>query len=178
MFRQCVVVAAAIIGGAVAFPILHGLEGKLSSKYGGFPQSAIRAALLDAVEAVAADEGVPLHDATCARNFAVCPIDWTASTSGTCSPPSAYNGDCDSLDLNGLTPVERSRAAGKCDAIFPCLDTCSKGSCPQGWDHQGDSCSAPASYTGACVSNVKFPQMSAALREKYETICGVSFCEA
>ena len=176
MLRQIALVSLAV--SAMGFPILHGMEDKLASKYGDFPQSALRAALLDAVEAAAADEGVPLHDATCARNFATCPIDWTAGSSATCSPPAAYNGDCDSLDLTGLTAVERSRAAEKCDAIFPCMDSCSKSACPQGWSRQGDSCTAPRGYSGPCVANVKFPLMSAALREKYETICGVSFCEA
>lgn len=136
-------------------PVLSGLHSQLSSRHPHLAPSKINHFLHVALTEAAREEGIPLHDLSCVRDFSGCPEDWVDVGDGkNCDVPTGYTGPCSSIDLDGKTPLERSQAASKCHARFPCIDAASVNyddACPEGWQKEGNVCVASGQYNGPCI---------------------------
>lgn len=174
MFRLLLLAAA-----ANALPILQGLDAKLASKYADQSSATIRNVLAGALHASTESAGVSPSFVTCTRDFSACPMGFADLGGSSCAPPPQYTGDCQGpVDFGGLAPIEKSALADACGVSFPCLNSSCDFSrpCPVGWATSGDTCTAPAGYTGPCASPTKFAQFSDAEKDHWSGICGVSFC--
>lgn len=174
LFATLLATVSAFASLASATPILNGLGTQLSAKFPGESGSAINGLLADALALAASNEGLPMSDVSCVRDYASCPQGWAENGSGVCSPPLAYAGSCGAMDFSNLTPSEKMALAQGCDAEFSCMDACRKNyssACPAGWSNRGGQCVAPNSYNGACVPVTKF----FGDKTHWESMCQVSW---
>ena len=178
MIRTVLAVAAAA-SAASAMPLLKGLESQLQAKFPFESAAGIRSILSGSLSAAAQAEGLDGAYISCTRDFSGCPDGFIDHGEGKCAPPAFYDGTCGELDFAGLTPAERHQVAGSCGAVFPCMESCAKNyaaSCPSGWAASNGGCTAPAEYSGPCVSQTRFDHLSHSQKAHFEGVCGIEFC--
>ena len=167
-------------------PLLSGLAEKVGKSHPDQPMSAVEYDLMDALQSSAKNEGLPMHDLVCTRDYsACCPEGWVeVGNGGSCLAPIEYTGNCPAkMSYAGLTPLEKSLQALGCNAFFSCLGSCTKDYeqlCPDGWTAEaGGACTAPESYAGRCVRRQVFGAFNELQKASWASSCGVSWpCRA
>ena len=155
--------------------VLAAVSAKVSAAGPGVVDEAVGVALAR----VLSDEGLHDNEAMCDRDYSVpCPEGWVdRGDGGSCSPPIGYVGPCSEVDLRGLPPLDKAKAAASCLAAFPCNGACAPDFgqlCPDGWVSSGSgSCAAPAAYSGPCVAVADFGRVGAAGKAAFSQACGV-----
>lgn len=162
-------------------PLLDGLVEELSKEYSEEPTSAVEQALANALTLSAQNEGLPVSDLSCNRDYSLpCPEGWTAMEDGDCSAPTGYDGMCPSkMSFAKMTPKEKGVQASKCSTSFPCVGAYAQDysqSCPEGWTNDvGSDCFAPTSYTGPCVTRKSFVAYGESDKASWAHTCGVAW---
>ena len=155
--------------------MLAAVSAKVSAAAPGVVEEAVGVALAR----VLSDEGLQDNEALCDRDYSVpCPEGWVdRGAGGSCFPPIGYAGPCFEVDVRGLSPLEKAKAAASCLAEFPCNGRCPPDFgklCPGGWVGDGSgSCAAPSAYSGPCVAVADFSRVSAAGKAAFSQACGV-----
>lgn len=163
-------------------PVLEGLVGELSKAYPNEPRAAVEQAVSNALASVADAERIPLDDQTCVRDYsAACPVGWADVGDGlTCSAPFNYRGACPAnVVFGGLSPVDKSLAATRCNSVFPCVGAYVPdydNVCPDGWTTDDEQyCVAPADYVGPCVGRKRFTEFNSVEKASWAAACGIAW---
>ena len=110
----------------------------------------------------------------CPRDFSGCPVDWATGSDGVCSPPLGDEGSCGVAVVASMSTAQKEAVAVACRASWPCKAcVVSFSGCPQGWLPDGQSCSSPSGYTGACGPLVDFTAMSSDAKARWAAMCNV-----
>ena len=110
----------------------------------------------------------------CERDLRGCPSGWSKTGSGSCSPPSGYDGPCGDVDISGFTPAQKDEFAVSCEAGWPCASCITDfSSCPTGWSPVGRLCVAPDAYDGVCSPVVDFGDFERSDKAVWSASCGV-----
>ena len=130
--------------------------------------------------AAAADEAARssvaswLYAGGCPRDFSGCPAGWASGADGVCSPPPGDEGRCGESVMGSMTAAQKEAVAIVCHASWPCKAcVVSFAGCPEGWVSEGQSCSAPSGYAGACGPSVDFTAMSSNAKARWAAMCNV-----
>lgn len=109
----------------------------------------------------------------CIRDYDGCPVGWSARGDGLCGPPE-HAVTCADAVLVSMTAEQKESLAVKCKASWPCKACVVNFSgCPEGWQAEGDACTAPAGELGPCGGNADFSAMSKDARATWSAVCGV-----
>eukprot|EP00927_Polykrikos_kofoidii_P028726 TRINITY_DN24_c0_g1_i1.p1 TRINITY_DN24_c0_g1~~TRINITY_DN24_c0_g1_i1.p1 ORF type:complete len:265 (-),score=26.25 TRINITY_DN24_c0_g1_i1:77-871(-) len=156
-------------------PHVATLMSALGARY-TLPASAIRRAVLDALDAAVKEADVDIGFVSCDRDFSACPSSWADLGDGLCGAPNGYLGDCPKfLDYRGMSPREKHLLCE--DALFPCRGACTQDygqTCPKGWSSKG-KCFSPEGYVGPCVGAKNFENIGIADRKVWGRVCGVEW---
>lgn len=149
------------------------------------PAVAVKQVAAAALEKASAEEGLPQSELACVRDYSgTCPSKWVDEGDGThCSAPAPYAGPCpSSVRFGGASPLEKSRMAARCGALFPCVGGCVEdfsAQCPASWVQHGQECVAPSTYSFTCVGRERFASLSPGEKEAWARACDVSWpCRA
>merc|ERR1712224_764874 len=134
--------------------------------------------LSNSLIAAAKNEGIPLHDLNCIRDFSGCPEGWVDTGNGShCDVPLGYTGSCGALSFEGKTAVQKSRNADRCEARFPCLNASNVNwseACPEGWRSEGKRCVASNTYQGPCIRQYEIGN-DRVQKKKFARECAVNW---
>lgn len=109
----------------------------------------------------------------CVRDYDGCPIGWSARGDGLCGPPEQAV-PCTDAVLVSMTAEQKESLAVKCKASWPCKACVVNFSgCPEGWQAEGDECTAPAGEFGLCGGSADFTAMSKDARAIWSAVCRV-----
>jgi len=109
----------------------------------------------------------------CPRTFSGCPIEWSATSEGMCTPPESYEGVCGAFSAE-LSPSLKEDVAWKCQSSWPCAAPCDKSysGCPAQWTNVGSLCIAPGGYDGICSPAMDFSSFSTEQKAAWSAKCG------
>ena len=176
MALKCVVLA---VVSCSASPLGDRVSAAVSAKVSPAGPAIVAEAVGVALSRVLSEEGLGANEFLCDRDYSEpCPEGWVdRGDGGSCFPPVGYAGPCVELNLRGLPPLDKAKAAASCLAGFSCQGGCAQDFgelCPDGWLASGSgSCTAPASYAGPCVAVADFNRVGVAGKAAFSQACGV-----
>lgn len=110
----------------------------------------------------------------CSRDMSGCPTLWADQGNGLCEPPEDYDGFCVAMDVGGLDGEQKEEFAWKCQASWPCAQSCKLDfeTCPETWENMNGLCLAPSSYDGICSPAMVFSSFTQTQKAEWAATCG------
>lgn len=113
----------------------------------------------------------------CIRDYSIsCPLSWSETADGTCTPPPDYSGPCAAILLKNTTDITKETFAWSCNVDWPCIREPAidlvNFPCPSRWENPGGQlCIAPDDYMGDCSPAMDFQGFTEQERSQWGSVC-------